>query len=165
MDISVNVQGLAEIERKLKLLPERIGNNAMRRALRKGANVIRDAARANAKRIDDPETREAIYKNIAVAGGGRRRERQAGGVMMRVGVRGGAKNYKRKEGKYHVGGSKDNPGGDTWYWRLLEFGTSKMAAQPFMRPAAASSAGAAYQAVAAAAPAEIDKELRKLGIT
>ena len=33
MDISVNVQGLAEIECKLKLLPERVGNNAMRRAL------------------------------------------------------------------------------------------------------------------------------------
>jgi len=165
MQFDVDVRGLAEIERKLKLLPERLGRNAMRRALRKGANVIRDAARNNAKRIDDPETREQIWKNIAVAGGGRKRERQAGGVMMRVGVRGGAKNYRRKEGKYHVGGSSTNPGGDTWYWRLLEFGTSKMAAQPFMRPAAANSASAAYQAVVAAAPAEIDKELRKLGIT
>ena len=158
MDISVDVQGLAEIERKLKLLPERIGNSAMRRALRKGANVIRDAARANAKRIDDPETREAIYKNIAVAGGGRRRERQAGGVMMRVGVRGGARPLKK-------GTDTGLPGGNTTHWRLVEFGTSKARAQPFMRPAAASSAGAAYQAFAAAAPAEIDKELRKMGVT
>lgn len=158
MDISVNVQGLAEIERKLKMLPERIGNNAMRRALRRGANVIRDAARANAKRIDDPETREAIYKNIAVAGGGRRREQQAGGVMMRVGVRGGARPLKK-------GTDTGLPGGNTTHWRFVEFGTSEARAQPFMRPAASSSANAAYQAVAAAAPAEIDKELRKLGIT
>lgn len=162
MQFDVDVKGLAEIERKLKLLPNRIGNNAMRRALRKGANVIRDAARANAKRIDDPQTREQIWKNIAVAGGGRRREKQAGGVMMRVGVRGGAKNYRRKEGKYHVGGSSTNPGGDTWHWRLLEFGTSKMAAQPFMRPAAAEKAQAAYDAIAADAIKQVDKELAKL---
>lgn len=158
MDISVNVQGLAEIERKLKLLPERVGNNAMRRALRKGANVIRDAARANAKRIDDPETREMIWKNIAVAGGGRRREKQAGGPMMRVGVRGGARPLKK-------GTDTGLPGGNTTHWRFVEFGTGQARAQPFIRPAAASSAGAAYQAFAAAAPAELDKELRKLGIT
>ena len=158
MQLDVDVKGLAEIERKLKLLPERVGNNAMRRALRKGANVIRDAARANAKRIDDPETREMIWKNIAVAGGGRRREKQAGGPMMRVGVRGGARPLKK-------GTDTGLPGGNTTHWRFVEFGTSQARAQPFMRPAAASSAGAAYQAFAAAAPAELDKELRKLGIT
>jgi len=158
MQLDVDVKGLAEIERKLKLLPERVGNNAMRRALRKGANVIRDAARANAKRIDDPETREQIWKNIAVSGGGRKRERQAGGVMMRVGVRGGARPLKK-------GTDTGLPGGNTTHWRFVEFGTSEARAQPFMRPAAASSAGAAYQAFAAAAPAEIDKELRKMGVT
>lgn len=158
MQIDVDVKGLAEIERKLKLLPERVGNNAMRRALRKGANVIRDAARRNAKAIDDPQTREQIWKNIAVSGGGRRRERQAGGVMMRVGVRGGARPLKK-------GTDTGLPGGNTTHWRFVEFGTSQARAQPFMRPAAASSAGAAYQAFAAAAPAELDKELRKLGIT
>lgn len=158
MQLDVDVKGLAEIERKLKLLPERVGRNAARRALRKGANVIRDAARRNAKAIDDPETREQIWKNIAVSGGGRRRERQAGGVMMRVGVRGGARPLKK-------GTDTGLPGGNTTHWRFVEFGTSQARAQPFMRPAAASSAGAAYQAFAAAAPAEIDKELRKLGIT
>jgi HK97 gp10 family phage protein len=158
MQFDVDVKGLAEIELKLKLLPQRIGQNAMRRALRKGANVIRDAARSNAKRIDDPETREQIWKNIAVAGGGRRRERAAGGVMMRVGVRGGARPLKK-------GTDTGLPGGNTTHWRFVEFGTSEARAQPFMRPAGASAAGAAYQAVVAAAPAEIDKELRKLGIT
>lgn len=158
MQLDVDVKGLAEIERKLKQLPERIGNNAMRRALRKGANVIRDAARRNAKAIDDPQTREQIWKNIAVSGGGRRRERQAGGVMMRVGVRGGARPLRK-------GTDTGLPGGNTTHWRFVEFGTSQARAQPFLRPAAASSAGAAYQAFAAAAPAELDKELRKLGIT
>lgn len=158
MQFDVDVKGLAEIERKLKLLPQRLGQNAMRRALRKGANVIRDAAKRNAKGIDDPRTREQIAKNIAVASGGAKRERAAGGVMMRVGVRGGARPLKK-------GTQTGLPGGNTTHWRFVEFGTSEARAQPFMRPAAASSAGAAYQAVVAAAPAEIDKELRKLGIT
>lgn len=155
MDISVNVQGLDEIDRKLKLLPQRIGQNAMRRALRRGANVIRDAARANARRIDDPETREAIYKNIAVAGGGRGREREAGGVMMRVGVRGGARPLKK-------GTDTGLPGGNTTHWRFVEFGTSEAQAQPFMRPAMGSTAIRVFNAVAEAASKELDKELDKL---
>lgn len=153
-DLAVNIEGLAEIQRKLKLLPDRIGKNAMRRSLRKGANVIRDAARANAKRIDDPETREQIWKNIAVASAGKRREREAGGVMMRVGVRGGAKPTR---------GDNGTPGGNTTHWRFVELGTSEARAQPFLTPAGAEKAQAAYDATAADMIKQIDKELSKLG--
>jgi len=152
--------------KKIRQLPIRLGNNAGRRALRKGANVIRNAARDNAKRIDDPESAEQIWKNITVQGGGRRREKRQGGPMMRVGVRGGAKNRKGG-GTYHVGGSKSNPGGDTWYWRLIEFGfTHKSGKQvppnPFMRSAMTEKASAAFSAVSADLPAQLDKEMRKL---
>lgn len=127
----------------------------MRRALRKGANVVRDAARNNAKRIDDPDTREQIYRNIAVSGGGRRRERQAGGPMMRVGVRGGAKPLRRDT-------DTGLPGGNTTHWRFVELGTSHSRAQSFMRPAAASSASQVFNVVAASASVELDKEIAKL---
>jgi len=154
MEINVDVQGLSVVERKLRLLPDRLGNNAMRRALRKGANVIRNEARNNAKRIDDPETREQIWKNIAVYGGGRRRERRVGGVMMRVGVRGGAR-FNPK--------SASAPGGNTsGYWRLIEFGTSKMRAQPFMQPAAANKAQAAADAITKDMRVQVDREIDKL---
>ena len=153
--VEVRVEGLAEIQRKLRLIPERIGRNAMRRALRKGANVIRSAARANAKRIDDPETREQIAKNIAVTSGGAKRERQVDGVMVRVGVRGGAKPLKK-------GTETSLSGGNTTHWRFVEFGTSDTAAQPFMRPAMNGSANAAFDAAVAAMSAEFDKELGKL---
>ena len=143
MDVKVTIDGLAEIERKLKLLPQRIGMNAMRRALRKGANVIRDAARQNAKRIDDQSTSEQIVKNITVQGGGRKREKREGGPMIRVGVLGGARDMSK-------------------YWRLLEFGTSRSRAQPFMRPAMDDKAQAAFDAAAAAAIKETDRELAKL---
>lgn len=154
MDIKVNVEGLAEIERKLKLLPQRAGQNAMRRALRKGANVVRDAARANARRIDDPETAAKIYKNIAVSAGGRRREQQAGGPMMRVGVRGGARPLKK-------GTNTGLPGGNTTHWRFIEFGTSEARAQPFMRPAATSNVSRVAEVVFASADEELNKELAK----
>lgn len=122
--------------------------------------MIRDAVRANAKRIDDPETREMIWKNVAVAGGGSKREKRVGGPMMRVGIRGGARNMQ-KYGEFK-GKGKGNPGGDTWYWRLVEFGTSRTAAKPFMRPAMNNNAGKAAQVVSEAMNVEFDKEAAKL---
>src|SRR5690625_1124328 len=118
-------RAMAEIEydaliKKIRQLPVRLGNKAGRRARRKGGNVIREQARNHAKRGDDPESANSIWKNITVAGGGRRRERQRGGAMMRVGIRGGARNMS-KYGEFR-GKGKGNPGGDTWYWRLIEFG-------------------------------------------
>lgn len=83
--------------------------------------------------MDDAGTDEAIWKNIAVANNARA-GRKEGGIVMSVGVRGGAKSYannaenrrKGRAGKTNAtGGSKANPGGDTWYWRFLEFGTSR----------------------------------------
>lgn len=153
-DVTVDVKGLAELSKKIKLLPERFAARGMRRALRRGANVILDAARNNAKRFDDPMTKEAIYKNVAVMGGGARREKAAGGPIMRVGMRGGARFNPSASGL---------PGGNTTgYWRFLEFGTSDQAAQPFLRPALASSAERALSVIVESATDELDKELAKL---
>lgn len=154
MDVQVKVEGLDDIVRKLGLLPDRIGNRALRRALRKGANVIRDQARVNARALDDGQTKEAIYKNIVTQGMGRRREKAAGGVGMRVGVLGGAK---------AKGGNAGNPGGDTWYFRLLEFGWSRAAARPFLRPAMAQGADKAFSVTVADMEVQLDRELAKLG--
>lgn len=154
--MAYEIEGADEIMRKLRLLPERVARNAMRRALRKGANVIRDAARNNAKRFDDPESKEQIWKNVTTQGGGRKMEKQLGGPVMRVGVMGGAK------ARRNAGGGKAAPGGDTWYWRLLEFGTSKMRAQPFLRPAAAEKAGTAFDKIISSMQTELDKEVAKL---
>lgn len=161
MDVTVKVEGLAETERKLRLLPARIGKNAMRRALRRGANTIRDAARSNFVSLDDGPTPEKIFKNVVVQGASARRSRQEGGVVMRVGVLGGSRNMTAY-GEFK-GAGKGNPGGDTWYWRLLEFGTSRFAAKAPMRKAMATAAEKAMTTTAAAMDTEIDKELAKLG--
>jgi len=120
-------------------------------ALRKAAQVVQKQAQANARRLDDPATEEDIAENIAVRWSGRTFKR-TGNLMFRIGVRGGARSYANTRANvragragqtYQTGGDKTNPGGDTWYWRLLEFGTENMAARPFMRPAATQAADAA----------------------
>lgn len=158
MDFQVRIEGLEEVQRKLKLLPERLGRNAMRRALRRGANIIRDQARTNARAIDDPETRENIARNIAVRGMSRRQERAGKFIGMKVGVLGGARS--KVKGSALTG--KGGPGGDTRHWRFLEFGTSRMPAQPFMRPSMANSAAKVFQEISGHMSEQLDKELDKL---
>lgn len=153
-EVTVKIEGLEGIEKKLKELPQKFAYRGMRRALRRGANVIRDAARNNAKRFDDPLTKEAIYKNVAVMGGGARREKAAGGPIMRVGMRGGA--------RFNASASGLPGGNTTGYWRFLEFGTSDQSAQPFLRPALPSSAESALAVIVSSASDELDKELNKL---
>lgn len=169
--MELQIKGVEELRRKLRLLPDRLADKAMRRALFRGAKVIRDAARANAARFDDRLTNESIQKNVVVQRANRRNEQSKGGPMQRIGVLGGARQYantkaNRRAGRvgqsYKTGGDKGNPGGDTWYWRFLEFGTSKMPARPFLRSAAVSSADRAMAAVTSAMLSEVDKEVRKL---
>jgi HK97 gp10 family phage protein len=155
VEVTTSISGTELVVSRLRQLPEKLGRNAMRRALRKGANVIRDQARANAKTLDDNLTREAIWKNITTQGGGRRRERREGGPIMRVGVMGGARSR---------GGDPSAPGGDTFYWRYLEFGTSEMAAKPFLRNALASSVEKSISTTIEAMQVETAKELAKMGV-
>jgi HK97 gp10 family phage protein len=154
-DFEFRIEGLDPVIAKLRQLPEKFANRGMRRALRKGANVWLKAARENAKRIDDPETAEMIWKNLSVQGGGRRREKQEGGPMMRVGVRGGARPLKK-------GTDTGLPGGNTTHWRFVELGTSQAHAQSFLRRAMDSNIESATNAVVEAAKVELDKELAKL---
>lgn len=154
------IAGLDEIKRKMRAIPDKAAYNASRRALRKGANVIRDKARAGAARVNDPKTPENIAKNIVAQASAKKYDRRRGGPAFRIGVLGGARDMT-KYGEFKGGGSA-NPGGDTWYWRLLEFGTSKMGAQPFMRPALNEGANAAFAATVEAMDIEFGKELRKL---
>lgn len=174
-----DIHGLPELEAKLKKLGnEKLIKNAARRSLQRGAAKIRDAARRNARQLDDPKTANNIAKNITIQSGGMKRERRVKGAMMRVGVLGGAMSEKKraavasekaKKGKRKKKSSnapvKKNSGGDTWYWRLLEFGTSRMAAKPFMRKAMAQSSDAAVTAIAQSASVELDKEIAKLNVS
>lgn len=141
--VEVSLTGLESLLGKMEAVSEVTRNKAGRFALRKAANIIRDRARSNASRVDDPLTKEAIHKNI-VASFSSKQFRRTGDLAFRVGVMGGARQYantkanvrKGRAGRtYKTAGDKGNPGGDTWYWRFLEFGTEHASAKPVLRPA------------------------------
>ncbi|EPM57676.1 phage-like protein [Pseudomonas syringae pv. actinidiae ICMP 19071] len=86
---SVDMRGLEGVVQKMKTLPGKLQRSGLRKAARRAMNIVRDAAKANAKALDDPKTAEKVWKNIATQESAKR-SRQEGGVVMRVGVRGGA---------------------------------------------------------------------------
>ena len=126
MAVELNIQGLDQIKRKLDQLSNpRKAKQIARKAGRQAMNLVRDAARTNAKAIDDPETREKIHKNIVTQGG---KSRNSNEIVIRVGVKGGA---GRNQNSVSTAGLS---GGDTRHFRYIEFGTSKIPATPFLRP-------------------------------
>lgn len=79
------LKGFDEALKKLKTLAPKMQKKALNAAVRKGANVFRDAARENARKLDDPATATNISKAIATAYSGRE-SKKVGGSVMRVGV-------------------------------------------------------------------------------
>lgn len=152
MSIEVNIEGLDEVQEKLKRLGNpRLMKNAARRSARKAMAIVRDSARSGAKAVDDPQTSEKIWKNIAIAAG---KTRNPNEVIMRVGVRGGA--------SFSNPNPPNTSGGDTRHWRWLEFGSVHNPPTPFMRPALQNNIQAVTNSFAENFNKEIDKELAKL---
>lgn len=163
------ITGLDEVQAKLRILGnKRKAKNAANRASRKAMNIVKKAAIQNAKALDDKDSPNRIWKNIVVKAG---KTKGYDNVTMKVGVKGGARKYgasraNRRAGRvgrtYGTGGSKGNAGGDTWYWRFQEFGSSVNNAHPFLRPALNNNKDAVQQEFARAYGEELDKEIAKL---
>lgn len=152
MTVEVNIEGLDEVQERLKRLGNpRLMKNAARRSMRKAMAIVRDAARSGAKGIDDPQTAEKIWKNIAIAAG---KTRNPNEVIMRVGVRGGA--------SFSNPNPPNTSGGDTRHWRWVELGSVHNPPTPFMRPALQNNIQAVTNSFAENFNKEIDKELAKL---
>lgn len=139
--VEFSLTGVDELVATLREVTYETKYKGGRTALRKAAQLIRDKAKQGAARINDPKTSQSIEANITERWNGRR-YRATGDLGFRVGVLGGA------------GGNLDSesysglPGGDTRHWRLVEFGTEKARAQPFMRPALENNIGEAINVFA-----------------
>ena len=155
MSITARFTGNLQLSNKLKRLAKpSVARRIARKAGREGMKLVRDAAKLNAKSIDDLVTREKIWKNIAI----QTAKSSKNEVKIRVGIRGGASQNQYTD-KTALAGL---PGGVTTYWRFIEFGTSEMAAHPFMRPAFANNIDAVSNKFAQVFNIELDKELAKL---
>lgn len=127
--VEFSITGLDSLLGKLDAVTYDVKRKGGRAALRKAAQVVVQSAKERAERIDDKETGRSIADNIALRWNGRL-FKQTGDLGFRIGVLHGAvlKN-----------GGDLSPNSPTPHWRLIEFGTEKMAAEPFMRPALADS--------------------------
>lgn len=154
------IQGLEPLLQQMRSVSVQMRGKVARAAVRKGANVVRDAARAAWQRVDREGTPNKIYENVAVQFAGRT-FRRTGDVMFRVGIRGGAKQYvnNTRNRRMRRVGQGYATGGSTFYWRFYELGTSQQPARPVMQPALFNNGAAAMQAMAA----EFDRQFRKLG--
>lgn len=157
--VTFTIQGVEELNKRLESISNDLKYKGGRFALRKAANIVRDKAIQSAKSIDDPATAESIANNITIRWSSRRFKR-TGDLGFRIGVLGGAKGYAKASGEVK-GKGKSNPGGDTYYWRFVEFGTQKFPAKPFMRPALADNTGAAMDEFMAQYGKALDRVIAK----
>lgn len=159
-DVQWDSEGFGEALNRMRALPIAFRGKAGRSALGAAARVVVTAARENAQRLDNTATSRAIYKNI-VARNSPKYHKQTGDLMFRIGVLGGSRNYEAY-GEFKTGKSATgNPGGDTFYWRFIEFGTERAAARPFMRPALEKNTGEATDAFLKGINKYIDRLLKQ----
>lgn len=128
------VKGDRELQRRFSAMTRRVQGNALRNAVRAGAIIVRDEARAIAPR-DTGLMAKKIHIKV-------RRSRRG---MSRMAVRTGTRTQ--------MGMVAD----DFYYPGAVEFGTSEMNAQPFMRPAYDNKRGQAEATITSRIAAEIEK--------
>lgn len=151
----IQVHGLDEIVKNMRALPVAMRKKPARSALGKAAKVIREQAKTNALQVDDPETGRVIADNIVQRFRGKY-HRRTGDLMISVGV-------GTEKGPIPKGNPDTGPKGNTPHWHLLELGTEKMPAQPFLRPAAESAGGRALNVFADALSKALDRLVKKKG--
>lgn len=103
------VKGLEALINNLHALPEKVEKRVIRAAVRQGANIIKGKAQ-NYVRVDEGDLKKSI-KVKGVLG-------KPGTIAFVI-----RPTSNKKKGK------------NVFYGRFQEFGTSKMVAKPFMRPA------------------------------
>ncbi len=126
----MELTGFKELAEALRELPQRVARNGLRAAVNAGASVIKKQAIDNA-----PEDTGALKANMY-----QKQIPEKSGPMVQtvyVGVRRGVAKYANTAANRRAGkaGKVYKNDGTTYYWRFLEFGTSKMTKKPFLRPA------------------------------
>lgn len=151
--IEFKIEGLDALLGKLESVTYDIKRKGGRSALRKAAKLIADKAKAGAAQVDEAATGRSIAANIGLRWNGRLWKR-TGDLGFRIGVMHGA--------VIKVKGNPDTgTNGPTPHWRLLEFGTANMRAQPFMRSALADNISAATSTFVTAYSKAIDSAIKR----
>ena len=148
------INGLDNVLRNMAAVKLDMRMKGGRSALRKAAQVFVKAIQQNARAHDDPETGRTIAKNVMTKWNGRL-NKATGDLGFRVGVTQGAVLPKKGEKP------DESAGGPTPHWRLIEFGTERMAAKPFFVPAIEPNLDNAVNTFVAAYDKNLEKIIKK----
>lgn len=156
--MTVKVTGLKELEKALMELPKEVAQRPLRAAVNAGAKVVMDEAKNRAPQGETGNLRKAIYRTRTRRGSGTGKETYV------VGVRKGKMKYADTANNRRLKrvGKTYQTRGLAYYWRFLEFGTSKLSARPFLRPAFEAKKDAAVDAIKAKLAEAIEKTAAKL---
>lgn len=152
--VEFSILGLDSLLGKLEAITYDVKRKGGRSALRKAAQLVANKAKAGAQRVDDTATGRSIADNIALRWNGRLFKR-TGDLGFRIGVLHGAVLPKRGDQ------TDTQANAPTPHWRLLEFGTEKMRAQPFMRSALADNISAVIDTFATHYEKAIDRAIKR----
>ena len=129
--VTVRIDGLEELKIALQQLPIDLQGKPARAAVAAGARLIRQQAIENA---EPHRLTGTLEKNIVIA---KSRRPIPGQVEYSVGIRKIKKWYVNSKSNRRSGraGKAYQVYGEAYYWRFLEFGTSKYPKTPFLVPA------------------------------
>lgn len=147
MDVTVNVSGLKELNQLLEMMPEKPAKRALDAGLRSGSNVIRKEAQRRAPVLkSEPRVVKYRGKKRLILPGILRKSI----VASNDGIQSNRVTFRIKVTKL------------AFYAHFLEWGTKKMAAQPFMRPALESKGREAVERMRTITGRAIEREAARL---
>ena len=147
---NIKLSGMSDLRRALEKLPKELRRTTESAALRAGATPIRKAAKANLSGVKDTGL---LQKALGLTV----KKTRAGQLTARVGPRSGFAQVVLRKGR-----SKPEKANPVKYAHLVEYGTSKMAARPFIRNAIASSETQIMHEMAKGYEKGLDRAVRKL---
>ena len=161
----LRIDGLDDLLTSLDELPTALRSKALQTGMRRAGNLIRDEARRRVVKSTGYLATQIVVRRMS-----NKVKRRAGlGVgseYYTIGVRTGKKvkyaDTKRNRRMRRVGKVYEQSGW-AYYWRHLEFGTKKMAAKPFLTPAAEARGPEAAQAIINETRAAMDRLLKSRG--
>lgn len=132
MSVTVSIDGLEEVKKALSVLPARIQKNI----LVSGVRAVASTFQKEAKRIV-PKDEGDLKNSIKTV----KRRTKDGSTKFSVGI--------------------NSKTANVYYGHMIEFGTKKATAQPFMRPAYEQNKSKAVQSIVTKMRARLDKEIEK----
>lgn len=138
--INIKIEGLQDLDKRLREFGPKVAANGLRAASFAGARVIREAIKATA-----PVKTGLLRSNIAAF----KRQTPRNVARYSIGVKGIRRKYANTRFNVRKGrvGKKYQADGPAFYAKFQEYGSSKQAARPFMRPAFINNAQAAVNAI------------------